>query len=172
VAQILYQAKRTRWECLPTVSLLATKANRCTVQDVERLHRLVRYLRWTQDLGVVLRPGVLGIVVRLYVDASYGVHTDGKSHTGACVVIGDVGAVHCRSTKQEIVVKSSTEGELVAVSNAANQGLNSRQFLIAQTRHHVPRQPVVYGDAGQRKIRRGTNSSHRYPVLLDQRARG
>jgi hypothetical protein len=40
--------------------------------------------------------------------------------------------VHCRSSKQDIVVKSSTEGELVAASNSANQGLHSRQFLIAQ----------------------------------------
>jgi hypothetical protein len=72
------------------------------------------------------------MVVRLYVDASYGVHRDGKSHTGSCVVIGDVGAVHCRSVKQEIVVKSSTEGELVAASNSANQGLHARQFLIGQ----------------------------------------
>jgi hypothetical protein len=80
----------------------------------------------------VLRPGVLGMVVRLFVDASYGVHKDGKSHTGSCVVLGEVGAVHCTSSKQDIVVKSSTEGELVAASNSANQGLHSRQFLIAQ----------------------------------------
>jgi hypothetical protein len=81
---------------------------------------------------VVLRPGVLGMVVRLFVDASCGVHKDGKSHTGSCVVIGDVGAVHCRSTKQGIVVTSSTEGELVAASNSANQCLHSRQSLMAQ----------------------------------------
>jgi hypothetical protein len=72
------------------------------------------------------------MVVRLFVDASYGVHKDGKSHTGSCVVLGEVGAVHCTSSKQDIVVKSSTEGELVAASNSANQGLHSRQFLIAQ----------------------------------------
>jgi hypothetical protein len=100
--------------------------------DVEKLHRLVRYIRGTADLGVVLRPGDLGIVVRLYVDASYGMHNDGKSHTGACVVIGDGGAVNCRPSKQEIVVKSSTEGELVAVSNAVNQSLSTRQLLMAQ----------------------------------------
>jgi hypothetical protein len=100
--------------------------------DVEKLHRLVRYIRGTADLGVVLRPGELGIVVRLYVDASYGMHNDGKSHTGACVVIGDGGAVNCRPSKQEIVVKSSTEGELVAVSNAVNQSLSTRQLLMAQ----------------------------------------
>jgi hypothetical protein len=61
------------------------------------------------------------MVVRLFVDASYGVHKDGKSHTGSCVVIGEVGAVHCISSKQDIVVKSSTEGELVVASNSANQ---------------------------------------------------
>jgi hypothetical protein len=132
VAQLLYLAKRVRWECLPAVSHMAGHVQRCTVRDVEKLHRLVRYIGGTRDLGVVLRPGALGMVVRLFVDASYGVHMDGKSHTGSCVVIGDVGAVHCRSSKQDIVVKSSTEGELVAASNSANQGLHSRQFLIAQ----------------------------------------
>jgi hypothetical protein len=36
--------------------------------------------------------------------------------TGSCVVIGDVGAVHCRSVKQLIVSKSSTEAELIGLS--------------------------------------------------------
>jgi hypothetical protein len=104
---------------------MAGHVQRCTVRDVEKLHRLVLYIRGTWDLGVVLLPGALWMVVRLFVDASYGVHKDRKSHTGSCVVIGDVGAVHCRSSKQDIVVKSSTEGELVAASNSANQGLHS-----------------------------------------------
>jgi hypothetical protein len=59
------------------------------------------------------------------VDASYGVHKDGKSHTGSCVVLGEVGAVHCTSSKQDIVVKSSTEGELLVASNSANPQGNS-----------------------------------------------
>ena len=46
-------------------------------------------------MGIVFRPGVEGMGVSLYVDASYGVHADGQSHTGACIVIGGVGAVHC-----------------------------------------------------------------------------
>jgi hypothetical protein len=161
VAQLMYLAKRTRWECLPAVSYLATRVTRCTVVDVEKLHRLVRYIIGTADLGVVLRPGELGIVVRLYVDASYGVHHDGKSHTGACVVMGDTGAVHCTSTKQDIVVKSSTEGELVAVSNAANQGLNSRQFLIAQGYKMKP--VILYQDnlSCMAMLARGRSGSER-----------
>ena len=70
--------------------------------------------------------------MKLYIDASYGVHADGKSHTGSCIVIGDVGAVHCRSAKQNIVCKSSTEAELVGLSDTANQGIHIRNFLLLQ----------------------------------------
>jgi hypothetical protein len=83
---------------------------------------------------MVLRSRALGIVVRLYVDASYGVHKDGKSLTGSCVVIGDVGAVHCRSTEQEIVVKSSTESELVCVSNTLNGSIRESSSRVRDTR--------------------------------------
>jgi hypothetical protein len=47
-------------------------------------------------------------------------------------VIGDIGAVNCRSSKQQIVTKSSTEAELVALSDCANQALFIRNFLIQQ----------------------------------------
>jgi hypothetical protein len=58
-------------------------------------------------MGMIFRPGASGIRVHLFVDSSYGVHVDGRSDTGTCVVIGDQGAVHCRSSKQTIVTKSS-----------------------------------------------------------------
>ena len=129
---ILYLAKRTKPECLTAVSYLATKVNECTVGDVDKLQRLVRYIGATREKGVVLMPGATGISVKLFVDASYGVHHDGKSHTGSCIVIGDLGAVHCRSSKQLIVTKSSTEAELVGLSDSANQGIFIRNFLLAQ----------------------------------------
>ena len=132
VAMILYLAKRTKPECLTAVAYLATRVNRCNQVDVDKLQRLVRYIRGTRDRGVVLRPGGLGISVRLFVDASYGVHADGRSHTGSCIVIGDVGAVHCRSSKQLIVTKSSTEAELVGLSDSTNQAIHIRSFLISQ----------------------------------------
>jgi hypothetical protein len=144
VAMVLYLAKRTKPECLTTVSFLATRVHRCTVDDVEKLQRLVRYLHGTRREGVMFRPGSRGVSVQLYVDASYGVHVDGRSHTGSCVVIGDTGAVHCRSSKQLIVTKSSTEAELVGLSDSANQGIHIRSFLEAQG-YSVP--PVtIYQD--------------------------
>lgn len=81
---------------------------------------------------MVFSPGAPGICVRVFIDAAYGVHSDGKSHTGSCVVIGDLGAVHCKSSKQSIVTKSSTEAELIALSDSANQGLYIRNILLSQ----------------------------------------
>jgi hypothetical protein len=144
VAQLLYLAKRVRPECLPAVAYLATKVTKCDEDDIEKLHRLLKYVRWTKELGLVLRPGAGGITVRLFVDASYGVHADGKSHTGSCVVIGDLGAVHCRSTKQGIVSKSSTEAELIGLSDSANQGIHMRNFLIEQGYEMAP--VTIYQD--------------------------
>ena len=97
VAKILYLAKRTKPECLTAISFLASRVTRCTEDDEEKLERLVRYIRHSQRRGIVLAPGNMGIMVRMFVDAAYGVHQDRTSHTGSCVVIGDRGAVHCRS---------------------------------------------------------------------------
>ena len=110
---------------------LATRVTQCTTDDVEKLKRLLRYIADTRDRGVVFRPGKFGIRVRVFIDAAYGVHQDGKSHTGSCVVIGDLDAVHCKSSKRSIVTKSSTEAELIALSDSANQGLYIRNFLIS-----------------------------------------
>jgi hypothetical protein len=85
-----------------------------------------------KERGIEFRPGERGVAVRVLIDASYGVHADGKSHTGSCIVVGETGAVHCKSAKQQIVTKSSTEAELVALSDSASQGHHTRNFVIAQ----------------------------------------
>ena len=132
VAKLLYLVKRTEPECLTAVSFLATRVTKCTADDVGKLARLVRYIRRTKDRGIVLRPGLLGICVRVFVNAAFGVHNDFRSHTCSCIVIGDTGAVHCRSCKQTSANKPSTEAELMAASDSANQGLYLRHFLIDQ----------------------------------------
>ena len=144
VAKLAYLAKRARPDCLTAVAYLATRVTKCTDDDVDKLKRVLKYVAKTKERGVVLRPGKLGVCVRVYVDAEYGVHGDGKSHTGSCVVIGDVGVVHCKSSKQSIVTKSSTEAELVALSDSANQGLHVRTFLIGQG--HTVGAMTVYQD--------------------------
>lgn len=52
-----------------------------------------------RDSGVIMKLGAGERSVRLFVDASYGMHSDGRSHTRSCVVIGDVDEVQCRPSK-------------------------------------------------------------------------
>ena len=132
VAKMLYLAKRARPDCLTAVAFLATRVTKCSVDDLVKLDRLMRYLWATRDRGIVFAPGSKGIDVSVLIDAAYGVHPDGRSHTGSCIVVGDKGAVHCKSSKQQIVTKSSTEAELVALSDSANQALHVRNFIIEQ----------------------------------------
>ena len=97
------------------VAYLATRVTRCTRDDVVKLDRLMRYVKGTKERGIVLIIREEGVNVKVYIDEVYGIHADGKSHTGSCVVIGQVGPVHCKSCKQTIVSKSSTEADLIAL---------------------------------------------------------
>ena len=77
---------------------------------------------------------------------------NGRSRAGACVVIGSVGAVHCRSTKKCIVSKSSTEAELIGMSDSANQAIYMRNFLVKQACEDLPGQYVLYGDQELKRL--------------------
>ena len=159
VAKMLYLAKRVRPECLPTVAFLATRVTKCDQDDLGKLRRLVRYVRFTKDRGVCLCP--TSMEVSTQIDAAYGVHVDGKSHTGSSVSIGDGATVHSKSSKQKNVTKSSTEAELVALSDSATQGLHVRNFMREQGHDVGPL--VIYQDnlSTMALIEKGRSTSER-----------
>ena len=129
VAKLLHLVKRTRPECLVATSFLCTRVTRSTKQDKAKLDQVMGgYLRRTPNQTIVFGAGQIGILPRQHVDASYGLHADGKSHTGSCIAIRDTGAVSNKSSKQ-IVTKSSTEAELVSGSDALDQLLHARELV-------------------------------------------
>jgi hypothetical protein len=65
------------------------------------------------------------------VDASFAVHPDYKSHTGAVMTLGK-GAMQSIARKQKMNVQSSTEGELVIADDAATIILWTKLVLEAQ----------------------------------------
>ena len=136
-AKMLYLAKRVRPECLTAVSFLSTRVSQCDADDLKKLTRLLRYVRGTPERGIVLEVGD-EIRVTIYIDAAYGVHlSSGKSHSGFAVFIG-LGPLGVSSTKQRIVTKSSTESELVALSDYASAGIHLKNFLLGQGYEVVP----------------------------------
>ena len=52
-------------------------------------------------------------------DATFGCHDDGKSHTGMVVKLGNASVI-VKSSKQRIVTNDSTGAELVALSDPFN----------------------------------------------------
>lgn len=161
VAKMLYLAKRVRPECLVAVSFLTTRVHECDHDDLEKLKRLLGYIQATRDRGICIEIGKV-LRVRCFIDASYGVHTSsGKSHTGCVVVIGDRGPVYAKSGKQKIVTKSSTEAELVALSDSTGQGILLRNFLVAQGYKMDP--VLIYQDnmSTLALVRRGRPGSER-----------
>ncbi len=59
-------------------------------------------------------------LVQWWVDVSFAVHHDFRSHTGVCMSLGK-GVVSSMSRKQQLNTKSSTETEVVGVDNASSQ---------------------------------------------------
>ena len=70
-------------------------------------------------------------VIKWYVDASFAVHPDFKSHTGAVMTMGE-GAVQTISPKQKLNTRSSTESELVGGDDSITKILWTRLFIEAQ----------------------------------------
>lgn len=85
-----------------------------------------------------------------YVDASYGAHSDCRSHTGLYITMGN-GPVLVKSTKQKLNSKSSTEAELIALSDSLNEILWMREFLSKQN-PNVPIPPATIYEDNQSTI--------------------
>jgi ATP-dependent protease HslVU (ClpYQ) peptidase subunit len=129
-AKLLYLAKRVRPDILTAVSVLVKRVTKPTVDDMAKLERVVRYIRGTQHLGIVLQADI-NLSVYGYIDASYGVHADLKSHSGSVIGIGK-GPIYAKSSTQKLNTKSSSEAELVALSDNTAQVIWVRNFLVDQ----------------------------------------
>jgi hypothetical protein len=69
--------------------------------------------------------------IRTWVDASYGVHDDLKSHTGGVISLGQ-GVVMGKSSKQKLNTKSSTEAEVVSANDYLPNTIWLKYFLETQ----------------------------------------
>ena len=87
----------------------------------------MNYLNGTKEKVLTLRIDDIN-VVKWFVDASFAVHDDFKSHTGAVMTMGK-GAMQALSRKQKLNTRSSTESELVGVDDISTMILWTKLFL-------------------------------------------
>jgi hypothetical protein len=129
-AKLLYVSKRGRLDTQLTVAFLCTRVSRSTEQDWVKLKRLLEYIHGSLDEFRVIGADDLGRMMT-WVDASYAVHRDMKSHTGGVVSFG-TGALMSKSSKQKLNTKSSTEAELVGASDYLPHAIWAKKFLEGQ----------------------------------------
>jgi hypothetical protein len=141
VAKLLFICKRARLDLQTAVAFLCTRVKEPTKDDDNKLARAIKYLRSTKDLVLRLRADKLNIL-KWWVDASFAVHKDMKSHTGGVMGMGS-GAVYASSQKQKLNTKSSTESDLVGAADVLPQLLWTKYFLEAQG---YGTDPILYQD--------------------------
>lgn len=97
-------------------------------------------------------------VMKTWVDASYAIHSDMKSHTGGVIGFDGLGIVHFKSGKQKLNSKSSTEAEVVGASDYLPWTIWYAKFLYHQG--YEVKMNVFYQDneSAMRMERNGTAS--------------
>ena len=114
------------------VAFLCTRVKSPNEQDYKKLGKVISYLKETVHLPLVIGANNNGTLT-WNIDASFAVHPDCKSHTGAYLTLGH-GSVLSISAKQKINTKSSTEAELVGVDDAMTFVMWMKHFFESQVR--------------------------------------
>jgi hypothetical protein len=87
VTKLLFLGKRGRPDAQLPIAFLCTRTMKSDTDDWKKLKRLLQYLHGTIDLTLTLIAENLN-VIKWWVDASYAVHDNMRSHTGAVMSLG------------------------------------------------------------------------------------
>ena len=84
-------------------------------EDWGKLSRVLHYLKTAKDDKRIMGSENL-LKLDTWVDASHAVHEDMRGDTGGCMFCGVI-IIHGKASKQKLNKKSTTESEVVAVSD-------------------------------------------------------
>ena len=85
VAKLLYLIKCTRQDIQTAVEFLCTRVKDPDTNDYKNLTKVMQYLRNTKSLTMTIELGHEPI---WWVDSSYAIHLDMRSHTGIYMTLG------------------------------------------------------------------------------------
>ena len=155
-AKLLYLEKRARPDIETAVAFLTTRVTSPTIDDWKKLKRVLTYLANTID--DVRRIGCDSLShIFTWIDAAFAVHPNMRGQTGGAMSFG-WGIIHGRSSKQKINTKSSTESELVGVSEYLPYNIWLLNFMSAQG--YIVKKNILYQDneSAIRMEKNGRNS--------------
>jgi hypothetical protein len=141
--KLLHLSKRARPDIQTAVAFLTTPVRASDEDDWKKLKRVIQYLRGSVELPLTLEADDMRMV-QWWVDGSFAVHPDMKSHTGAVMSIGK-GAQYAASKRQKLNTRSSTEAELVAVDDVMAQVMCWTRYFLKGQGYDVE-ENIIYQD--------------------------
>ena len=117
VAKGLYACKRARPDMHMAIIHLTTRVKNPTTDDQKKLNRLMRYINRTKNDRLYLRNDD-ATVIKWYMDSSFVVHLDFRSHTSDMMTYGKGRAIIV-SRKQKLNTRSSIKAELVGIDDVS-----------------------------------------------------
>jgi hypothetical protein len=130
VAKTLYATKRARPDTCTAIAFLTTRVREPDSNDWTKLVHLMKYVRGTRKLPLILSASGSGIL-KWWIDGSFAVHPNMRGHTGGGLSMGR-GFPIVNSTKQKLNTRSSTESEIVGVDDCMPAICWTRYFMDAQ----------------------------------------
>ena len=130
VAKTLYATKRARPDTCTSVAFLTTRVREPDVDDWTKLTHLMKYIRGTLMLPLILSANGSGIL-KWWVDASFAVHPNMRGHSGGGLSLGR-GFPIMGSTKQKLNTRSSTKCEVVGADDFMPAICWTQYFMKAQ----------------------------------------
>ena len=128
LGSLMYIATQTRPDISFSVGQAAKFAHNPGPRHWTALKRILRYLKGTMELCLTYtktgKPEIQG-----YSDSDWAGDVDTRRSTTGCVFIRLGGAILWKSSQQKGVALSSTEAELVAISNSARKALWVRRSM-------------------------------------------
>jgi hypothetical protein len=131
VAKTLYATKRERPDTCTAIVLLTTRVREPDKDDWTKLVDLMRYIRGTRTMPLILSANGSGIF-KWWVDASFPFHPNMRGHSGGGLSLGRRFPI-LSSTKQKLNTRSSTETEIVGADDLMPAICWTQYFMKAQS---------------------------------------
>jgi hypothetical protein len=126
----MFLCKGGHQDIQPAVAFMATRVTKPNEGDWKKLVKMMNFLKATKNNIATMSTNDSNSI-KWYVDMSFAVHKDMRSHTGATTTLGS-GIICFIFTKQKINTHSSTEAKLVGVNDVVSKVLWTKLFIEAQ----------------------------------------
>jgi hypothetical protein len=149
IGSLLFAAVTTRPDVAFATSRLARFLSNPSTEHHDAADRVLLYLKSTQHYVLTLGGGDTMIVMS---DASFADNTQDRRSSQGYVILLFGGLISWRASKQDTVTTSTTEAELLALSQVAKEAMFTVR-LLAELKVHLPQTAITIQCDNQQTIR-------------------